>query len=383
MIQFCLRILLLIIIPYFSEGRLYFIHIPKTGGTTLRFLLEAQLSVDQIYPYRNPFQQLGPVSHELVSGHFPYWFCKQIDPKFEESYKVTILREPIERFLSFLRAKKRAEPLLPNLQSLLHLKKYKKDFVDNGLCRHLCTNPNLEGEALLESAKEALLTLDSVLFFESFTQDVLALFQHLGVDLHESDIPLLNNTNKTEVSNQLLEEIRNLNLLDLQLYEFARSHFKSKDTSYILRNHTFDRIIQKSNFIDYTFDQPLNGKDWSYREVGPSTYRWVMDKPATIYFSLDEGNDYGLYFSALPAKTEIFPRVKINDVEIELLQIDKNEFSTYYGRVPADLIKATPTQLSFFSLTTFPYGEIFPQKKNRNYFPLAFAISKIQIIKRD
>src|SRR3982750_1243578 len=104
------KLILLVLISFFnfSEARLYFLHVPKTGGTTLRLLLESQLSTQEIYPYRNTRFQVGPVNEDLVSGHFPYWFCKNLDNDFDEAFKVTVLRDPIERYLSFLRAKKKA-----------------------------------------------------------------------------------------------------------------------------------------------------------------------------------------------------------------------------------------------------------------------------------
>ena len=77
--------------PNASDARLYFMHIQKTGGTTLRLLLELQLSTEEIYPFRNPKHANAPITQNLVSGHFPYWFCKRFDKNFGDAFKVTIL----------------------------------------------------------------------------------------------------------------------------------------------------------------------------------------------------------------------------------------------------------------------------------------------------
>jgi hypothetical protein len=70
------KILCLICCVCFLEARLVFIHIPKTGGTTLRLLLEMQVDQDEIYPYKNHLQAKSPMRGELVSGISPIGFVK-------------------------------------------------------------------------------------------------------------------------------------------------------------------------------------------------------------------------------------------------------------------------------------------------------------------
>ena len=287
--------------PFDLESRLYFVHIPKTAGTTLRTLLEMQVSAEEIlYPYRNRKTAKAPVVQELVSGHLPSWLCKDLDPDFEAAFKVTILRDPVERYLSFLRAKKFQNPEFPNLESVMRerdspVSKYNSGLIDNAHCRHLAANPLLKGRELLESAKESLRRIDCVIFFDRFADDVAALFQRLGISLERQDIPRVNFTQKEPVSEELLKEIRQINLLDLELYQYAKTHLQMKRNGYRLRTKSFDSLLTKTTEVDYRFDQPLNGKWWSYREstgehVGVySTYRWVMNQPAIIYFSLEAG----------------------------------------------------------------------------------------------
>ncbi len=376
--------------PFDLESRLYFVHIPKTAGTTLRTLLEMQVSAEEIYPYRNRKTAKAPVVQELVSGHLPYWLCKDLDPDFEAAFKVTILRDPVERYLSFLRAKKFQNPEFPNLESVMRerdspVSKYNSGLIDNAHCRHLAANPLLEGRELLESAKESLRRIDCVIFFDRFADDVAALFQRLGISLERQDIPRVNFTQKEPVSEELLKEIRQINLLDLELYQYAKTHLQMKRNGYRLRTKSFDSLLTKTTEVDYRFDQPLNGKWWSYREstgehVGVySTYRWVMNQPAIIYFSLEAGRDYNLSFTAQPLKPEVIPRVRVNGVEFEIFKKNGAPFSLYCGKIPRDCIGEAPVEIQFYSSESFLYRDVYPEKMNRNYPPVSFAVSRIHI----
>ncbi|MEI8365606.1 MAG: sulfotransferase family 2 domain-containing protein [Parachlamydiaceae bacterium] len=376
--------------PNELDARLYFMHVPKTGGTTLRLLLELQLDANEIYPVRNAKQAKVPIKQDLISGHFPYWFCKQSDENFEEAFKVTILRDPIERYLSFLRAKKREDKTLPTLESVLKIRKakchkYHYGLMDNALCRHLSADPLLEGKQLLDSAKQSLQKIDCVLFFDNYSQDIIELFNRLGIELNEDSIPRMNVTEQEPISKQLFEEVRQLNGLDIQLYNYAKTHLQKKRTTYQLRTPSFENILKRTNSVDYTFELPLNGKGWSYREKVPDNseknpiYRWVMEKPALIHFALEEGFDYELCFTANAITADVFPRVNINGKEIEILKCDDQVFSMYYGKIPKEYITKNLTELAFYSSKALQDGNLDSSQQKINKSPLSFAINRIQI----
>jgi len=103
----------------------------------------------------------------------------------------------------------------------------------------LSTDPTLQGEALLESAKENLQKLDCVLFFEHFTEDVIHLFNRFGIEIEEQEIPHINVTVKEPISESLLERIKKLNKWDMLLYEYAKTELQKKETIYSFKKYPY------------------------------------------------------------------------------------------------------------------------------------------------
>lgn len=371
-----------------AEAKLYFFHIQKTAGTTLRLLLEMQVAQDEIYPYRNRLQAKDPMKEHLISGHFPYWLCKTLDPHFEQAFKITILRDPVERYLSYLRARKKRDSF-PTLDSVMILRNSNKktdclNLRDNAFCRDLADSPFLEGEALLNSAMQTLQKLDYVIFFDHFAEDVSDLFSRLGIRLDVTDIPMMNSTVKEPISEKLVEQIRALNELDIRLYAYAKTQLAKKTTQCRFRTETFDRLLIQTSEIDYTFDLPLNGKLWSYREQMKngekySAYRWVMNHPASIFFPLEKRSDYALYFTAQSLTADIVPRVNVNGKEIEIKKLNSELFSLYHGTITSDLIINDLTEISFYSSKSYFYSDIYPKFTHKKDPPFSFAVNRIII----
>lgn len=84
---------------------LIYLHIPKTGGTTLHSVLSQRYSRDATFRYVGPdaegaFRQLSQArqqSIKLMRGHFPFGLHKLIE---RPSFYVTFLRDPIDRVVS-------------------------------------------------------------------------------------------------------------------------------------------------------------------------------------------------------------------------------------------------------------------------------------------
>jgi hypothetical protein len=88
---------------------LIFLHIPKTGGTTLHHILERCYSKDRICSFEdldrhNQIEAFKRLSEEkrgayrLIQGHFSFGFHRYLPAR---SFYITLLREPVSRALSF------------------------------------------------------------------------------------------------------------------------------------------------------------------------------------------------------------------------------------------------------------------------------------------
>ena len=107
--------------PYHSwkDEAIAFIHLPKTGGTTLRMLLAAHFPPECVCPQTyNALHNYSPVElakFNFFFGHFDYFATYSI-PK-QHVTRVSIFRDPIQRLISFYRFSRSFPP--------------KDEFIDN------------------------------------------------------------------------------------------------------------------------------------------------------------------------------------------------------------------------------------------------------------
>lgn len=211
-------------------ARIVFLHIPKTAGTTLNGLLVSNFNSQDIYPHRKIYQHrvttyspkdvsnvlraLPIIDHQLVSGHFPIWFLKEKDPNFNKSYIFTVLREPVDRVLSHWNAAgAEGSPL---------------DKCPNLMCKMLCSDATLTGEELLNDSINNLHRMDFIIFQDDFDNGVRNLFSRLNLTLPKNKIPHRNRSARKEISEKVLNELREINALDVRLYEYANENFRER-----------------------------------------------------------------------------------------------------------------------------------------------------------
>jgi len=176
----------------------------------------------------------------VVSGHFPYCtrelLAQNLGPKIRT---FTILREPVERTLSFLRHTKKLTPELKNA-SLMDIYNDKIRFhglIHNHMVKMFALpySPDLDTimthidftEAHLETAKSNLKKVNVVGLQEDYGRFCKALESKFGWDL--GAVKFVNETKKTQsVSPQLIDRIKADNALDIRFYNFAKRHIKQR-----------------------------------------------------------------------------------------------------------------------------------------------------------
>jgi len=226
-----------------------FNHIPKTGGTTFRIVLNKVYGEENVFLInaRNigsslaEFKELTknePDKYCVVSGHGAQMFA----PFLDNPYRITILREPVSLFISqyyFLRVRPKSL-FYKDVKELKSIEEYfdyaLKNGQDNLLTRFLSDSehwlvnteidiPDMEkvGDKLLEKAIKSLHEYDAVLNLSSFDGGVYALSKKLN---WPSFIPLYRPSNRNihkgksrDISNEFLERLKHMLRFDIALYK--------------------------------------------------------------------------------------------------------------------------------------------------------------------
>ncbi len=366
------------------EARVIHLHIQKSGGTTMRGIVEKFFHQNETYPFRKAvkfnyldrklsgdnsipvvtpcsLEEFPKINHEFVSGHFPIWFLEAKDPDFENSFLFTVFRDPVERVLSNMNyaAKSLRKTGILDESTIL----MPEEVQQNWMCKMLSSNPNLEGEALLSNAIENLKKFDMILFLdnaEEFMEGVNLLYYKLGIDFLLDQVLTLGKTNREVQEANIIGRIKALNFLDIALYEYARKNYKNSNKKYPQCFLALSEIMQEKSSIDFNCTMPFMGSGWNTRgafNTRPFIDLKVVGDEGIIYFNLMQGFKYKLVF-----RSKIFPKqslqVKVNDVLLETKKIDRELYAKFEVEIPDELIRNGLTKFSFSSKSLFKLKDL-------------------------
>jgi hypothetical protein len=370
------KIIFLFLIVFFIssvKASINFIHIPRTGGTTLNAILGNQFKVSEIYfPWKNGvYIENLPIQHDYLGAHIPYSFIKKYDPNVASSFLFTVLREPVDRVLSESRRHGKNNTSNPL-----------DDLAKNHMCLMLCSDLELTGEELLNDCIKTLERCDLVIFYDDFENGVKELIKAIGLNEHEIVIPNFNATKKVQVSEETIKKIRDSNDLDIRLYEYAKKNLSNKPVKkYSQVYSSLDCLKKLSTHMIYTFDLPLmgSGQNWGYREnvgTSDSVYRWIIGNEARLSFHLLPETDYLIIFKAHLLREDAFPKLSVNQVEVRVQKLTEDFFATYVATVPREILSNSEMEITF-SCDGAIFNEIYPHTADSRWLSMALNLVEI------
>jgi hypothetical protein len=233
-----------------AAPKFFFVHVQKAAGTSLIFRLRKQFGRAAIYP---PMSDKGNVAAvitvdhllerwrthrdttNVVTGHFPLCTVELLDGDFTT---LTVLREPVERTLSYLRHHRKVTPAEAErplediydeplrFEGLIHnhmvkMFSLRREEMTEGVLTPVEFTPEH-----LERAKANLATVDAVGDQASFEDYVAELIERSGWRL--GGLQHVNRTSPVDVSESFRTRIAEDNALDLELYAFAQELIRER-----------------------------------------------------------------------------------------------------------------------------------------------------------
>lgn len=238
--------------PAAADATLILVHIPKTAGTTLAIILldwygqSSGRAVSGWLAGRAAFaaepleSRMAP---RVLYGHQAFGLHEHVPRRSEY---LTFLRDPVERTISHY-YHVRSEKTHYLHRAVVHLGMSLEEYIENpfrtaeldNAQTRMLASPALEraqavGDAqrsLLESAKD---NLENAFCFvgltERFDESMVILSDMLGWNRVPTYLPARVSTSKPkgEVSEKIRSRIRELNPLDVELYEHVRQRFEAQ-----------------------------------------------------------------------------------------------------------------------------------------------------------
>jgi len=221
-----------------EKKTLFFLHIPKTAGTTLGKIVRSQYPKDKVFVYLpnqpdtiNEYSEEERKKMRLVAGHYQFGWHKHFPGPF--TY-FTVMRDPVVRMISLYRyLNRKTDHRLHEEIKSLNIVDFSKRFANaqtkfiTGLeASFIAKQP----EEALDMAKKNLQTYFSVVGIQERFDETLLLAKHTyewkKVFFYDS----LNAAPKkeSEFSEDTLKEMEEHLRLDIELYKFADDIFENQ-----------------------------------------------------------------------------------------------------------------------------------------------------------
>ncbi|WP_228850346.1 sulfotransferase family 2 domain-containing protein [Aegicerativicinus sediminis] len=252
---------------------LYFLHIPKTAGTSLDILFKLQYSKKDRHPWdnkdfpklQNQYREniLQPQEFKVLKGHYKYGIHKYFS-KTEDYKYLTILRDPVSRVKSHIRQYLR----MPNSFIYKEYEKHKdlhKIIDENRIYGFsnlqtcwIAGENYVENSEMEEVYNKALSNIEKEFFYvgvvELFNESLYQIYKKINWK-YRPYYSSLNKSSKEEIDeikfdSRTIKLIEDLNFYDIKLYNKFRDkvvedHFnqdKKEFENYIRRLGYFQKL---------------------------------------------------------------------------------------------------------------------------------------------
>jgi len=226
---------------FFYKDPIYFIHIPKTAGTSLRRMLQRYYGIKSIFPNDdvliNQFAQEYPDEKWLLDNknklprykalflHWPVYFKNELPQKHRTA---VFVRDPLQRTLSVLADG--AFRFKRTIDDLLNDQKYVNDYIKDIQTRFLGAKNEKEfmgsdGIDLLAPALSQLDDLDFIGITDSFHESCILFDKTFGTKI--SMLQMKENVLRSNLTDlmEYAEHVQPLIERDNLLYEKIKCHF--------------------------------------------------------------------------------------------------------------------------------------------------------------
>jgi len=346
--------------PLRPDDQLYYIHVPKCAGTSFISLVDEHFVTNEINPDHYDLGAVRKYSDKFmrqlrfIRGHLPY---DLIVPRLPKPPRIiTILREPVTRFISNINMRQRVDDPLSGLREMLEklsldgvLEKPElvRVFANRAtrLVGGITKNKNNQIVPNLSLAKERLAAFEFIGIVEHFDES-LDHFSYI-FDFHPFRTNRRLNVSPDKEKRDLIDEktlakVREIEYADLALYEYAIELFKQQT-----REIQNERKKAKKTYYDligdrFTFDfKRVNpGVGWHVAETHPlfGTLRWSgPENKSYLYFPLAPKDwKVGIVIAnAIQKELEKTLELRVNGHQVELTARRKLLGWEFEGHIPS------------------------------------------------